>query len=69
MIKLPKYVHAYTDRLGKPRFYYRRNGVKRVPLPGLPWSPDFMTAYTAAEASAGPPARGRLARAVSFPAP
>ena len=56
MIKQPKYVHGYTDRLGKPRFYYRRNGVKRVPLPGLPWSPDFMAAYAAAEASAGKPA-------------
>jgi hypothetical protein len=54
-MKLPKYVHAYTDRLGKPRFYYRRNGAKRVPLPGLPWSPQFMEAYEAAEASVGKP--------------
>ena len=55
-MKLPKYVHAYVDRLGKPRFYYRRKGAKRVPLPGLPWSPDFMTAYAAAEASQAKPA-------------
>jgi integrase len=30
---------------GKARFYFRRPGYKRVPLPGLPWSPEFMAAY------------------------
>jgi integrase len=30
----------------------RRPGFKRVALPGLPWSPDFMTAYEAALADA-----------------
>ena len=44
----PKYVHGYIDRHGKPRWYFRRTGLNRVPLPGLPWSPEFMTAYTAA---------------------
>jgi integrase len=44
-LKLPAYVHAFIDRHGKPRFYFRRPGYKRVPLPGLPWSPAFMTAY------------------------
>jgi hypothetical protein len=23
-LKLPKHVHGYIDRLGKPRYYYRR---------------------------------------------
>jgi integrase len=44
-MKLPPYVHAYVDRHGKPRFYFRRAGFKKVALPGLPWSPRFMAAY------------------------
>ena len=46
-LKLPPYVHAFTDRHGTPRYYYRRHG-KRKPLPGLPWSPDFMAAHASA---------------------
>jgi integrase len=51
-MKKPKHVHGYIDRLGKARFYYKRKGVKAkgVPLPGLPWSPEFMTAYQLAHA-------------------
>jgi len=48
MRRPPKYVHGFMDRHGKPRFYFRRAGFKRVPLPGLPWSPEFMAAYDAA---------------------
>jgi integrase len=44
----PKFVQAFLDRHGKPRFYFRRPGFKPVPLPGLPWSPEFMAAYEAA---------------------
>src|SRR3974390_2019707 len=44
----PKYVQAFIDRNGKARFYFRRAGFKSVPLPGLPWSPQFMEAYEAA---------------------
>jgi len=50
MRKPPKYTHGYIDCRGKPRWYLRRPGFKRVPLPGLPWSPDFMAAYEAAMA-------------------
>jgi integrase len=39
-----KYVHAFRDRTGRMRFYFRRRG-KRTPLPGLPGSSDFMDAY------------------------
>ena len=46
-MKLPSYVHAFVDRHGKPRFYFRRTGFKKTPLPGLPWSPDFMATYQA----------------------
>jgi integrase len=48
MRRAPKYVHGFIDRHGKPRSYFRRRGFKKVPLPGLPWSPEFMAAYEAA---------------------
>jgi integrase len=48
MRRAPKYVHGFIDRHGRPRFYFRRNGFKRVALPGLPWSPEFMEVYQAA---------------------
>jgi len=47
MRKPPKYCHGYIDCRGKPRWYLRRPGFKQAPLPGLPWSPDFMAAYEA----------------------
>lgn len=43
-----KYVQRFEDRHGKVRFYFRRPGFKRAPLPGLPGSSEFMDAYTAA---------------------
>src|SRR5262245_7079065 len=45
MRRLPKFIHGFIDRHGKPRFYFRRAGHKKVRLPGLPWSPEFMAAY------------------------
>jgi integrase len=48
MRRPPKYVQAFIDRSGKSRFYFRRPGFKSVPLPGLPWSPEFMATYEAA---------------------
>src|SRR4029077_4206259 len=48
MRRPPKYVQGFIDRHGKPRFYFRRPGFKSTPLPGLPWSPEFMAAYEAA---------------------
>jgi hypothetical protein len=44
--KNPRYTHGFIDRHGMPRFYIRLPGPerKRVPLPGLPWSPEFMAA-------------------------
>jgi integrase len=46
--KLPKGVQAFTDRHGKPRYYLRRKGFRKVPLPGAPWSTEFMDAYARA---------------------
>lgn len=40
-----KYVHAFRDRLGTARYYFRRAGFKTIPLPGLPGSEEFMGAY------------------------
>src|SRR5262245_25271435 len=48
MRRPPKYVQGFIDRQGRPRFYFRRPGFKRVALPGLPWSPEFMAAYETA---------------------
>jgi integrase len=44
-MKLPRYIQQYIDRHGKARWYFRRAGFPRIPLPGLPWSPEFMAAY------------------------
>ena len=48
MRRPPKFVHGFTDRHGRARFYLRRPGFKSIPLPGLPWSPEFMASYEAA---------------------
>jgi integrase len=48
-IKL-RFVHAFRDRHGQVRHYFRRGG-KRIPLPGLPGSAGFMAAYEAALAN------------------
>src|SRR3954451_4537113 len=39
-----KYLHAFMDRHGKARYYFRRNG-KRTPLPSSLGSKEFMDAY------------------------
>src|SRR5215831_8464554 len=54
MRRPPKYCNGFIDRHGKARWYFRRAGFKKVPLPGLPWSPEFMAAYE--QALAGQPA-------------
>src|SRR5450631_202035 len=52
--KIPQYTHGYVDRHGKARFYLRRPGHAKIPLPGLPWSSEFMEARQAAlEGDAG----------------
>ena len=49
MTKLPlRYVNEYRDVRGKVRRYFRRRGQKKVPLPGLPGSEEFMRAYQGA---------------------
>ncbi len=40
-----KFVQKYADRHGKMRRYFRRPGQKKVALPGLPGSAEFMAAY------------------------
>ena len=55
MANLPlKYVQQFVDRHGHPRFYFRRPGFKRVALPGMPGSSEFMAAYAEALAAGEP---------------
>src|SRR5215831_10598992 len=54
MRRPPQYVNGFVDRYGKARWYFRRARFKRIALPGLPWSPEFMAAYE--QALAGQPA-------------
>ena len=54
MRRPPQYCNGFIDRFGKARWYFRRAGFKRMTLPGLPWSPEFMEAYQ--QALAGQPA-------------
>jgi hypothetical protein len=47
-----KYVQQWIDRRNdQPRYYFRRPGFPRVPLPGSPFSAEFEAAYK--EAMAG----------------
>jgi integrase len=52
-IDLP-HVQAFVDRHGRRRHYYRRKGVRRVALPGIPGSAEFMAAYAEAVALGEP---------------
>lgn len=53
---MPAYCEQFRDRYGKPRYYFRRNRQsKRIALPGLPFSAEYMAAYAAA-LEAAPPA-------------
>ena len=42
---LPKYVNKQITRHGKTLYYFRRNKGRRLPLPGLPGTPEFEKAY------------------------
>lgn len=57
-----KYIQGFVDRHGRARWYFRRLGCKRLPLPGLPGSPEFMEAYQ--DAVAGAPRIAPKARVV-----
>ena len=46
-----KYVNRFLDRHGEWRHYFRRGGGKGIPLPGLPGSEEFMSAYAMALAA------------------
>lgn len=47
-VRLP-YVQRFVDRHGRVRYYFRRPGFERTPLPGSPGSPEFMAAYLQAQ--------------------
>src|SRR6516162_8494697 len=50
-----KFIQAWVDQDGRAHHYFRRAGYPRVPLPGLPGSLEFMSAYQAALDSAMTP--------------
>jgi integrase/recombinase XerD len=52
------YVQEFTDRYGVVRRYFRKAGCKRVLLPGLPGSEEFMAAYQLALAGLPKSRRG-----------
>jgi len=59
-----RYVHAFVDRHGRPRHYFRRHS-RRIPLPGLPGSAEFNRAYEQALAGTPPAAEVGAARTVA----
>ncbi|MEY9121310.1 tyrosine-type recombinase/integrase [Bradyrhizobium yuanmingense] len=48
--KLPPRIHGYVNRHGKPVFYYRQRGEKKIRIHGFPGSDLFMAEYEAAKA-------------------
>ena len=46
-----KHVNSFVCSDGRVRHYFRRNGAKAIPLPGLPGSEEFMASYGAALAA------------------
>ncbi len=59
-----RYIHAFVDRHGNRRYYYRRHG-RRVALSGQPGTPEFMAAYSEAGSVTG--ASERVARPQAAP--
>jgi integrase len=64
-MKKPRYTHGFIDRHGRARFYFRRAGYAPRPLPGLPWSPEFMAAYQEAMSGASSPIEIGASRTLS----
>jgi hypothetical protein len=49
-----RFVNSFRNKSrkdGRVRYYFRRPGLKAVPLPGIPGDEQFMSAYHAALAS------------------
>lgn len=57
-----RYVVEDVDRHGNVRMYFRRKGRRKIRLPGLPGSPEFMTAYKAALSGMNAPQTASPAR-------
>ncbi|WP_207780822.1 hypothetical protein [Caulobacter radicis] len=43
-----QYIHAFRDRHGNQRYYFRKSGQRRIAIHGLPESQEFHAAYQAA---------------------
>lgn len=53
-MELP-FIHRFKDRHGHVRHYFRRPGFKRMALPGVPGSAEFLAAYQLALSGAALP--------------
>ena len=58
--RYPKYCRSFVDRHGHVRFYFQRAGGRNVALPGLPWSPTFMSAYEMARGATEVPSNKKI---------
>lgn len=52
-----EYVHAFRDRHGKQRYYYRKSGQHRIAIKGKPGTEEFHAAYLAAASGSTATAR------------
>ena len=57
-----KYVAEDIDRHGNVRRYFRREGQRKIRLPGLPGSAEFMDAYRAALSGESAPNKSKAGR-------
>ena len=57
-----KYVAEDIDRHGNVRRYFRREGQRKIRLPGLPGSAEFMDAYRAALCGESVPNKSKATR-------
>lgn len=51
-----KFVHSDRDRHGNVRHYFHKRGARKIRLPGLPGTAEFMGAYQAAHSGIAPTA-------------
>jgi integrase len=63
-----RFLQAWVDGEGRSHHYFRRRGYKRVRLPGMPGSAEFMAAYQAALAQEAEPIGAKRSKAGSVSA-
>lgn len=64
LVDFPNVSPDYDNRYERTRYYYRRQGMRKIRLPDDPRTEEFRAAYEAAKASAGKIAPGAQAKAL-----